>query len=139
MGKLIYGNAGVVINLEDRVLAHLQIIVSAKLRRNEAFFFSWKDGVATGSSRGSVWIERSIPLYFHFKSMAMGPLNRSWLEKLTQSANSSQGLILTEEPVEEEAPLPVAAVAAKVTKTGQRVTPPRGSTSPARTLTSSSR
>jgi len=139
MGKLIYGNAGVVINLDDRVLAHLQIVVSAKLRRNEAFFFSWKDGVATGSSRGSVWIERSIPLYFHFKSMAMGPLNRSWLEKLTQSANSSQGLILTEEPADDDVPVIVAPVGAKVAKTGQRVTAPRGSASPARTLTSANR
>jgi hypothetical protein len=40
MGSLIYGVAPV-IQIEDRVLRHLQLVIIQKLRRNESFGFNW--------------------------------------------------------------------------------------------------
>ncbi len=46
MGTLIYGDSGLIVDFDDRVLAHLQIVIGAKLRRHEGFFFTWKDDLA---------------------------------------------------------------------------------------------
>src|SRR5690242_8838771 len=54
MGQLIYGSTTYA--LDDRVLAHLQVVVSMKLRRGENFFVSWRSSTADGSGRQSVWI-----------------------------------------------------------------------------------
>jgi hypothetical protein len=48
MGKLVYAGT-TEIGFEDRVLAHLQIVIGLKLRRKEGFFFSWRDDQASGT------------------------------------------------------------------------------------------
>lgn len=98
MGKLLYGSSRLEVEFEDRVLAHLQVVISMKLRRSEGFFFSWRDDPALGDGRSSVWIESSIPLFFKFGSNERHTLNHSWLEQLTHSSNQSQGLTLLAEP-----------------------------------------
>jgi hypothetical protein len=98
MGKLLYGDSGIEIEFDDRALTHLQIVIGAKLRRGESFFFSWKDDPAIGDGRSSIWMDSAIPLYFKFFGGKMPTLNREWLEILTSSANSGQGLIFSEEP-----------------------------------------
>ncbi|HEY5229456.1 MAG TPA: ATP-dependent DNA ligase [Galbitalea sp.] len=103
MGKLLYGSSRVEIEFDDRVLAHLQLVLSPKLRRHEGFFFSWRDDPAIGDGRSSIWLETSIPLFFRFASAERHQLNREWLEELTQSANQPAGLNLSAEPG--EAPL----------------------------------
>jgi len=108
MGTLFYGER-TDISFEDRTLFHLQIVIGAKLRRGEAFFFTWKEDVATGSGRGSIWIQRSIPLVFALRTSRPIAVNRRWLEQLTVSANSAQGLFLSEEPIEDADPTPEAA------------------------------
>ena len=47
------------IQFDDRVLAHVQIVMSAKLRRGENFFFSWRDSPAVGDGRSAIWIDAS--------------------------------------------------------------------------------
>ncbi|MCU1404655.1 MAG: ATP-dependent ligase, partial [Glaciihabitans sp.] len=59
MGKLIYGHSDVVIDLDDRHLAHLQVVIGAKLRRSESFFFTWKKDAVGDGQRGSIWLEKS--------------------------------------------------------------------------------
>jgi hypothetical protein len=80
------------------VLAHLQVVIGAKLRRHEGFFFSWRDDPAVGDGRSSIWLETSIPLYFRYSSPERQQVNREWLEQLNLSANQPQGLFLTAEP-----------------------------------------
>jgi hypothetical protein len=94
---------------DDRVLAHLQIVVGLKLRRNEGFFLSWHDPDGEGAGRNSIWIDSSIPLIFRYNGGRMPKINREWLEILTTSSNSSGGLQLTDElraVIREEIPLP---------------------------------
>jgi hypothetical protein len=98
---LLYGSSRLEVEFDDRVLAHLQLVISAKLRRSEGFFFSWRDDPALGDGRSSIWLETSIPLFFRYSTRERHELNRAWLEELTQSANSSAGLTLSTEPGED--------------------------------------
>lgn len=98
MGKLLYGSLKSEIQLDDRVLAHLQAVISSKLRRNEGFFLNWKDDPAVGDGGSAIWIGPGIPMFFKYYGSRPIELNRSWLETLTMSANSNGGLQLTEEP-----------------------------------------
>lgn len=100
MGSLIYGSTAIEVQFEDRVLAHLQIVMGAKLRRRESFFFSWFDTPAVGDGRSALWIDASIPLYFKYSGSRQPSLNKAWLEEMTMSAGSNQGLVLGEEPGE---------------------------------------
>ena len=98
MGKILYGESGIEVVFDDRAMAHLQLVIGAKLRRRESFFFSWKDDPAVGNGRSSVWLENSIPLFFKFSSSERHQINREWLEQLTVSANQPQGMFLSSEP-----------------------------------------
>jgi hypothetical protein len=90
MGTLTYGSPSTILPFEDRLLAHLQAVILAKLRRDEKFSFTCPHGEA-GSA--SVWVHPSIPLVFTFDDAARPPLNRAW-----QSANGGSGLVVVAEP-----------------------------------------
>ena len=101
MGKLLYGSSKLEIEFDDRVMAHLQLVISTKLRRREPFFFSWRDDPAIGDGRSSIWLDPSIPLRFRYSSSERHQLNREWLDELTHSANQPTGLSLSTEPGED--------------------------------------
>lgn len=98
MGKLLYGDSGLVIDFDDRALAHLQVVIGAKLRRHEAFYFSWRNETSVGSGRCTLWLDHSIPLYFKYASSDRPSINRAWIDELAVSANQPQGLFLSAEP-----------------------------------------
>jgi hypothetical protein len=97
MGKLTYDST-MSVEFEDRVLAHLQLVIAAKLRRGEAFFFAWKDDPAAGDGRTAVWLHPTIPISFKFYGSRPPSINRAWVEVMMQSANSANGLQLLPEP-----------------------------------------
>ena len=82
---------------DDRLLAHLQIVISAKLRRREGFYMSWREPTASGSGRVSIWLDPGIPLMFRYENARALTINRDWLDALSESSNSASGLIITEE------------------------------------------
>ncbi|MCK6068223.1 MULTISPECIES: ATP-dependent DNA ligase [Microbacterium] len=97
MGKFSY-NTQVSATFEDRLLAHLQIVIGTKLRRSEPFFFTWKEDVSVGSGRTSLWIHPEASLIFKFSGNRQPQINRAWLEVLTTAANSPSGLYIISEP-----------------------------------------
>jgi hypothetical protein len=97
MGKLTYDST-MTVDFEDRTLAHLQLVIGAKLRRNEAFFFAWKDDNSSGDGRTSIWVHPTIPIAFKFYGSRQPGINRAWVDALMHSANSAQGLQLVPEP-----------------------------------------
>jgi hypothetical protein len=103
MGQFIYGNPLVAVDFDDRVLAHLKVVVLAKVRRGESFTFSWEYTAAAGSGHSSIWIHPTIPLQFNFLGNREPRLNRAWVEELMQLANTPAGLRLTPEPAEADA------------------------------------
>jgi hypothetical protein len=101
MGTLLYGST-FSIGLDDRVLAHLQLVIVAKLRRREAFTFTWLN--PDSEQRFTVWLHDSVPLVFKYDGTVMPSINREWLELLTDSASSPQGMRLLDEPSPKQAP-----------------------------------
>jgi hypothetical protein len=92
MGWLIYGPTGTRVEIEDRALAHLKVVILTKLRRSEGFAFSWDKGTERGSGRDTMWLNPSIGLEFQFVGNRQASLNKVWLDELMASANSSGGL-----------------------------------------------
>ena len=102
MGKFIYGTPSIAVEFEDRVLAHLKIVILSKVRRGESFTFSWEYSAAAGSGHSSIWIHPTIPLQFDFLGSKEPQLNRAWVEELVKLANSPAGLRVIPEPTSSE-------------------------------------
>ncbi|HET6825291.1 MAG TPA: ATP-dependent DNA ligase [Amnibacterium sp.] len=99
MGKLTYDST-VVVDFDDRLLAHLQMVIATKLRRGESFAFSWRDDAAVGDGRTTIWLHPALPLVFKYFGGKPPAINRAWVEALLQTANSSAGLHIVPEPVD---------------------------------------
>ena len=95
MGALRYD--GQMIEFDDRVLAHLQIVVVLKLRRGDAFLMSWLNSLSVRDGRSSIWLERTMPLRFNFAGSRSPQINPEWLATLQRSADSTTGLLVTGE------------------------------------------
>lgn len=94
MGQLLYGSPPEVFDIDDRTLAHLEIVILAKLRRNETF--SLVLDYPTGT-RTMLWFNQHLPLQVRLDSTDH-EVNRAWLDALIDSANSPGGLRVTPEP-----------------------------------------
>lgn len=97
MGTLTY-DSSLTADFDDRTLAHLQIVIGAKLRRNESFYFSWKDDQSIGDGRSVIWLHPAIPISFKFFGGRPPAINRLWIDELMIHANSPGGLQLSPEP-----------------------------------------
>ena len=100
MGTMYYGGSAEPIEVEDRALAHLKFVISAKLRRGESFTVSWRHPADQPRGRSTVWLHPSIPLRFVFDDSEPAELSRPWLEELAKSAHSSGGIMLVDEHME---------------------------------------
>ena len=95
MGTISYDH--LIVKMDDRTLAHVQIVVVNKLRRGEAFLMSWKDSLETGSGRSSIWLHPNVLVHFKFDGSRAPSINPDWLAALSQSADGSRGLIVMAE------------------------------------------
>jgi hypothetical protein len=98
MGTLHYGDSTSATEFDDRLLAHLQIVIVTKLRRSESLVFSWDVGRESGSGYISIWISPTVPIRFTYVGGRRGPINRAWVEALLHAANSVAGLRIVDEP-----------------------------------------
>lgn len=101
MGELHYGMHDSVFEFEDRVLHHLRLVISNKLRRGESFTFTWETSECGAGS--SLWLHPSIPLHFTFGKLAPADINKEWVEALSFQANSPGGLTIVREPDDPDA------------------------------------
>lgn len=99
MGKFTYDGL-VRVDFEDRLLAHLQAVIGAKIRRGETFHFTWKDDTSIGNGRTTVWIHPGASLVYKYYGSRKPAINRVWLEALMYTANSATGLHAVPEPAE---------------------------------------
>jgi hypothetical protein len=93
LGHLLYGSPPESFELDDRTLAHVEIVTLAKLRRREPFAFQLE---RAGGGRSTLWIGTDATLQFRFDEVDH-EINRAWLETLIDSANSPAGLRIAEE------------------------------------------
>ncbi len=102
MGRFIYDTIGNAVDVDDRALAHLRIVIMNKLRRSEPFMFDVEMNDGTG--RRSFWIHPSVPLQFHFFGGRPPRINRAWVELMMQLASSPAGLTIPPEPADVPVP-----------------------------------
>ena len=94
MGTLTY--MGSVVEFDDVVLSHLQVVVMQKFRRGEAFSISWVDDVAIGDGRSAMWLTPTVPIFFKFDGARVPPIDRAWIDLLARAADGPRGLIVTD-------------------------------------------
>lgn len=97
MGLLFYGGNTVPIEIEDRALAHLKIVIAMKLRRNESFTLSWQHPPTSPTGRTTIWLHPSIPLQFVFSEPEPPEISTEWITAMANSANTSGGIRLLPE------------------------------------------
>ena len=100
MGYFIYDGGTAEVQMEDRVLAHLQIVIISKLRRQESFAFSWKEPASAGDGRSTIWVYPTVSLRFRFEGSRPPVVNQEWLAMLSAAANSGSGLQVLPEPLD---------------------------------------
>jgi len=94
MAKLYYGTTTEPITVDDRMLAHVKVVVATKLRRSESFTLSWTHGADEPVGRSTIWLQPAIPLRFVFDSEQPEALDQNLLKRMANDANSSRGLSL---------------------------------------------
>jgi hypothetical protein len=102
MGRFSY-DGKISVDFDDRVLAHLQAVIGAKLRRGESFMFTWIDDDSIGDGHTAVWLNPSATISFKYFGKRGATLNRAWVERLMMSANSTGGLRIVPEPPDDSA------------------------------------
>jgi hypothetical protein len=88
MAVLIYGNEE--FEFDERLLAHVKIVTTQKLRRGESFLLSWSH--RDGRGRSSIWVNASSDLHFRFAEGRPPALNERWLGALMEGSFTSRGL-----------------------------------------------
>jgi hypothetical protein len=96
MGTLKYGTGDY--EFDDRVLAHLRVVIAQKLRRRESFLLSWDHHAHNGGGRSSLWITDGVNLGFTFFGSRAANLDRDWLDRMMSASHSVMGLNLEEVP-----------------------------------------
>lgn len=94
MGTLYYGSARTPITIDDRLLAHLKVVITSKLRRNESFLLSWDEPVDRGSGRASVFIHPMCDLIYRFDGSRHPDLDQQQLETMSAESMSGRGLVI---------------------------------------------
>jgi len=101
MGLLYYGGGTTPIEIDDRALAHLKVVIAMKLRRNESFTLSWQHPPSEPAGRSTIWLHPSIPIRFVFDDPEAPELSMDWITALANSANTSGGIRLFPEDLTE--------------------------------------
>lgn len=91
MGHLYYGTSTESIRIPDRLLSHIKVVTTTKLRRGESFTLSWTHVDGT-PGRSTLWLQPAIPLRFVFDSVEPESLSAATLKNMADMANSSAGL-----------------------------------------------
>lgn len=91
MGMLTYGTREIAV--EDRVLAHISVIVTQKLRRREGFLLTLHASDARMATE-ALWISCHSVISFAYSGNRVPSLNHDWLEQMMTESFSAQGLDL---------------------------------------------
>ncbi|QEW00832.1 hypothetical protein F6J84_12455 [Microbacterium caowuchunii] len=108
MGSLYYGSDPEPIEMPDRLLAHVKVVIATKLRRGESFTLSWRHTTDAPAGRSTLWLHPAIPLRIVFDDAEPEVLDPRWLQELAVSASSTGGLSVSLEAEADAVRLPQA-------------------------------
>lgn len=96
MGQLFYDDSRTPITIDDVVLAHLKIVIVAKLRRRESFTLTWQHAAEDTPGRSTILLSPAIPLRFVFDEPVGPVLDPEWIKALTDTVNATGGIQLSD-------------------------------------------
>ena len=96
MGRLLYGSPPTPYGFDDRVLTHLQTVITTRFRRGEGFLLTIDD--EDGLRRAELWLHPTIPIQYEYDERGQVELNPLWLRELSNSSHGRIGLHVTPEP-----------------------------------------
>jgi hypothetical protein len=96
VGTLFYGASRTPIRIDDRILAHLKLVVTSKLRRNEPFLISWHDSADVGGGRSSIWVHPTCDLHYKFDGGSTATIDQDLIEAMSVAANAARGIEIDE-------------------------------------------
>src|SRR5690606_29354 len=82
MGTLQYGSPPATFTVPDRALAHMELVIVAKLRRGENFALTL---AGDSAGRTTIWINSASVLRFDYDD-DVTDISREWLDVLLDSA-----------------------------------------------------
>lgn len=91
MGMLKYGTREIAV--EDRLLAHISVIVTQKLRRRESFLLTLHASDRRMATE-ALWISCNSDISFAYSGNRVPSLNQAWLEQMMTESFSAHGLDL---------------------------------------------
>lgn len=94
MGRLRYDGTSDPIRIEDTTLAHLKIVISTKLRRQESFMMTWRPVGDGPDRRATVWIHPAIPLQFGYDEAEPPTIDATLIAEMMRVLNATGELIL---------------------------------------------
>lgn len=94
MGYLFYGASTQPIEIPDRLLAHIKVVIATKLRRGESFTLSWQHPAGEPEGRSTIWLQPAIELRFVFGNPEPEKLDSALLQRFANDAGSTAGLIV---------------------------------------------
>ena len=100
MGSLHYGNNSYAVEIDDRPLAHLKIVMLSLLRAGKSAAFCFDRSIDIGSGRETLWISPTTEIRFRFNGNRAPCINERWLQLIAATADASNGLRLVAEPIE---------------------------------------
>ncbi len=96
MGTLFYGASRTPIRIDDRILHHLRLVATSKLRRNEPFVISWHHAAETGGGRSSIWVHPACDLHYKFDGNTPAAVDQDLIEAMSLAANAARGIEIDE-------------------------------------------
>lgn len=94
MGTLRYDSSKPAIQLPDRVLQHLHIVVARKLREQQRVAVSI---LSEKTEPIQIWLDARVPIVITYATGVASTINQKWIAEL-ESAFTAAGLVLTAEP-----------------------------------------
>ena len=92
MGRLIYRDKAS-FDIDDRLLAHLRIVIMNKLRRNEGFMLQVP--VTEGVRQASLWVHASNARVLQFYGGRAPAIDRELVDQMMHDASGPDGLTLS--------------------------------------------
>jgi hypothetical protein len=92
MGSLLTPNGH--FDIDDRVLAHVQIVILDKLRRGEPLLITVQHSSSELERSTGVWIGPSVPLVFIIADLNGLVRDRELLARLVQQSHSLDGIVV---------------------------------------------
>jgi len=96
VGTLFYGASRTPVRIDDRILAHLKLVATSKLRRGEPFLVSWRDASDVGGGRSSIWVHPTCDLHYKFDGGTPAAIDQDLIEQLSVAANAARGIEIDE-------------------------------------------